>query len=61
MYACEMQICCYNSVKYFARIQFHVYQRSLTFQPPYISCNLYSKKIKIEVAYVQLMMHNLSL
>jgi hypothetical protein len=23
MYAYEMQICCYNSVKYFVRIKFH--------------------------------------
>jgi hypothetical protein len=25
MYACEMQICCYKNVEYFARIKFHVY------------------------------------
>jgi hypothetical protein len=26
MYVCEMQICCYNNVKYFARIKFHIYK-----------------------------------
>jgi hypothetical protein len=25
MYACEVQICCYNSVKYSTRIKFHFY------------------------------------
>jgi len=25
MYACEMQIYCYNNVKYFVGIKFHVY------------------------------------
>jgi hypothetical protein len=25
MYASEMEICCYSSVKYFVRIKFHLY------------------------------------
>jgi hypothetical protein len=29
MYACEMQTCCYNSVKYYAGIKFHFYQATL--------------------------------
>jgi hypothetical protein len=30
MYACEMQICCYYSVKYLERIKFHFYHRDET-------------------------------
>ncbi len=34
MYACEMQICCYNRVKYFVGIKFHVYQMVTPFMGP---------------------------
>jgi hypothetical protein len=29
MYACEMKICCFNNVKYYAGIKFHLYQTTL--------------------------------
>jgi hypothetical protein len=34
MYACEMQICCYNRVKYSIGIKFHVYQLVTPFMGP---------------------------
>jgi hypothetical protein len=50
MYACEMQICCYSSVKYYVGIKFHIYHTHMISIGHLWFEHLYGKKICLDLS-----------